>query len=295
MDIKQRYVYMVYREKSFTRAAEKLYISQPSLSAMIKKAELELGAPIFDRNAVPLGLTEAGEAYIDFLENIARCEETLNEKLWSLQNLVKGTVRLGGSNYVLSNIVPRILPEILSGYPGVHLDIIEENSFNLRRMLQEQAIDLVIDSFTMDDDTLVYHHLLNEQIMLAVPKKLCKKDLPPEDEVRSLLELPFILLKPENDMYERAQRYFAYYQASPGVLFELDQLMTALQYAESGLGCTFVTDTLFKYGKKAEHIQLLPIDSGIVPFRNLCIAHKKGKYVSSPCRLLIEEAVKVFS
>ena len=57
MDTRMRYIKTVYEQRSFTKAAEKLYISQPSLSAMVKKAESELGAAIFDRSANPLELT----------------------------------------------------------------------------------------------------------------------------------------------------------------------------------------------------------------------------------------------
>ena len=69
-----RYVYEVYRERSFSRAAQKLYISQPSLSLMIKKAEERVGSPLFDRSTMPIGLTEAGRQYIRAAEQIMEIE-----------------------------------------------------------------------------------------------------------------------------------------------------------------------------------------------------------------------------
>ena len=57
------YIYAVYEEKSFSRAAKKLFVSQPALSNMVKKAEKEIGAPIFDRSTIPLTVTPAGEYY----------------------------------------------------------------------------------------------------------------------------------------------------------------------------------------------------------------------------------------
>ena len=93
-----RYVKMVYEQGSFTKAAEKLFISQPSLSAMVKKTETELGAAIFDRSSTPLELTEAGQAYLEYIDATARNEALLNEKLWDIQNLNKGHICIGGSN-----------------------------------------------------------------------------------------------------------------------------------------------------------------------------------------------------
>ena len=71
----KKYIYEVYREKSFSKAAQNLYISQPSLSARIKKAEETIGFPIFDRSTSPLQLTEVGEVYIKAVEEIFRIEQ----------------------------------------------------------------------------------------------------------------------------------------------------------------------------------------------------------------------------
>ena len=66
------YVYAVWQEKSFSAAARKLFVSQPALSASVRKVERELGLPIFNRSTTPLQLTDAGRAYIDAAERIFR-------------------------------------------------------------------------------------------------------------------------------------------------------------------------------------------------------------------------------
>lgn len=316
MDGKLNYVYAVYQEGSFTRAAEKLYISQPSLSAMVKKAEQALGAVIFDRGTNPLELTEAGRAYIQYIERVRQCEEELNEKLWDIQHLTKGRVRLGGSNYVLSGIVPLILERILPKYPGIEIELVEEKSFTLEKMLQAGELDLVIDSFTPGegDAAQVYHHLLDEKILLAVPQgdpdnrtledcqltrdMILRGESParslPGEALEGLLSKPFILLRRENDMYQRAETIFRRVQIQPQVRLELDQLFTSLQYTKAGLGCSFVTDTLFRYGSHHQGICLYPLGEGAGTVRELCVVHKKGKYLSYACRLLIDTARQVF-
>ena len=69
------YVYTIYEEKSFSAAAKKLYMTQPALSAAVKKIEGELGLPIFDRSHSPLRLTDAGQAYIEAAEKILNTEK----------------------------------------------------------------------------------------------------------------------------------------------------------------------------------------------------------------------------
>ena len=71
----KKYVYEVYREKSFSKAAQNLYISQPSLSARIKQIEEQIGEPLFDRSTNPLQLTEIGKVYIEAAEEIFKIEQ----------------------------------------------------------------------------------------------------------------------------------------------------------------------------------------------------------------------------
>ena len=71
------YVYAVYKEKSFSRAAQKLFISQPALSAMVKKAEQEIGVLIFDRSTNPISLTTAGRYYINQAKEILRIQNEM--------------------------------------------------------------------------------------------------------------------------------------------------------------------------------------------------------------------------
>lgn len=314
MDTKMRYVQTVYEQRSFTKAAEKLCISQPSLSAMIKKTETELGAAIFDRSTVPLELTEAGRAYVEYIEETARNEARLNEKLWDIQNLNKGHIRIGGSNYILSNILPLVLQRMIPRYLGIVFETVEENSFSLRQMLLSGTLDLVIDSSSTEDRSLVYHDLFEERILVAVPagdpinarlaqhqitapeladamwKSCC---LPPE-LVSAVLKRPFVLLKSENDMYQRAGAVFRHYKLQPQVILRMDQLNTSLQCTAYGLGCSFVTDTLFRYGNGHPNICLYAIDAPSC-WRKLCIVHKKGKYISKVGKLFIQTAQEVFS
>lgn len=314
MDTRMRYIKMVYEQRSFTKAAEKLYISQPSLSAMIKKAEAELGTAIFDRSSTPLELTEAGQAYIEYIEATARNEALLNEKLWDIQNLNKGHICIGGSNYILSNILPLILRRMIPRYPGIVFETVETNSFLLHQMLLTGTLDLVIDSSSTEAPSLVYHDLFEEHILLAIPAadpindRLMQYQITPQqlavpgqerrclpsELARATLEHPFILLKSENDMYQRASAVFRHYKLQPQVLLQLDQLNTSLQYTVYGLGYSFVTDTLFRYGKNPPDICLYAVD---VPscWRKLCIVHKKGKYISKAGRLFIQTAQEIFS
>ena len=85
----------MYKERNFTRAAEKLFISQSSLSLTIKKAEQQIGAEIFDRGSKPLSLTEFGKAYIDACEQVLALRSDLENHVYDLNHLQKGSISIG--------------------------------------------------------------------------------------------------------------------------------------------------------------------------------------------------------
>jgi DNA-binding transcriptional LysR family regulator len=82
-----KYVYEVYKEKSFSKAAKKLFISQPALSNMVRKAEKEMGAPIFDRSTIPLTVTKEGAYYIRTVEKILFLERNLERYFQDIAGL----------------------------------------------------------------------------------------------------------------------------------------------------------------------------------------------------------------
>ena len=314
METKLRYVYEVYVEKSFTKAAQKLYIAQPSLSAMVKKVEAELGAAIFDRSASPLELTEEGKAFIEYIQQNLQNEDVLNEKLADIRKISTGRLRIGGSNYVLSSIMPQIIKKILPLYPGIKFELVEEHSFALRRLLENGELDLVIDSFDSQGNPFSCHKLFEERILLAVPPSdpinrslsafritgshIAAKDysdiLLPNELATQLLDKPFVLLKAENNMYQQAINTFRSFDIHPNIRLSLDQLITSLQYTEAGLGCSFVTDTLFRYGNQAYNVCLYAL-KGQYSHRDMSIVHKRNRYVSKAAQMFIQVAQGHFS
>ena len=89
------YVYCVYKERSFSKAAEKLHIAQPSLSAMIRKEEEQAGAPIFERKTRPVSLTPFGIEFIRGIEQIYELENHLHDMADELRTLQSGIVSIG--------------------------------------------------------------------------------------------------------------------------------------------------------------------------------------------------------
>ena len=103
------YVYEVYKSGSLSKAAEKLYITQPALSMAIKKIESSIGMTLFDRKVRPFQLTEAGWLYINAITRIKKIEAELTQRIGDINDLHTGHVRVGGSHYINGYILPPVL------------------------------------------------------------------------------------------------------------------------------------------------------------------------------------------
>ena len=290
---KARYVLAVYRAGSFTQAAEALYISQPCLSAAIKQIEAQVGARLFDRSTSFLHPTPIGLEYIKTAQEIVTLEEEFAAKASDFNSLLSGRIRVGGSNYVCSYVLPRVIEEFSKLYPHVSVEMTEEHSAHLEQMLSQGKLDVTVDSFDHDPKGCVYTPLLTEKILLAVPQnsksaqKTATHALLPSDlylgsksvndlkplSIEHFREEKFILLKPGNSMYEHAIRIFKENDVTPHIRLSLDQLSTSVLLCMQGNGCTFVTDTIFKYHKFDNGILLYNVTGSVT--RSFGVAHKK--------------------
>ena len=154
MDQEMKYVDAVYRCGSFSRAAQELFLTQPALSIAVAKTEARLGMPLFDRTAKPLRLTAAGELYLTKYREIRNLERELEQQLNDLSSLRTGRLRIGGSHYFNSYVLPPVLARFTEKYPGVRLELTETGADRLLSLLYDQEIDL---TFTTLMFIILYH------------------------------------------------------------------------------------------------------------------------------------------
>lgn len=295
----KEYVYEVYKTRSFSKAAANLYISQPSLSATVKKIEQRIGSPIFDRSTNPIQLTECGQKYIQYIERILDMEGEFQNQLNDLSELRTGNLTIGGSNLFSSYILPPLLTMFMKKYPLVHVDIIEANTKLLEKQLFTGNLDLVIDNYQFPDSIYSHHHFCLEHLILAVPagfgsnscltdKQLTAKDIINNKHLESstssvslkeFKEEPFLLLRSGNDTRERSELLFKAAQITPNVVLELDQQVTAYHVACYGMGITIISDTLIKKVPVDYRVVYYKLEEAIAA-RNIYFYHKSTKYIT---------------
>ncbi|MEF9839949.1 MAG: LysR family transcriptional regulator [Lachnospiraceae bacterium] len=293
------YIYEVYKEKSFSKAAKNLYISQPSLSASVKRIEQQIGTPLFDRSTNPIKLTDCGEAYIFAIEQIQGIEQDFQNYLADRNGLKVGKLTIGGSNLFSSYVLPPLISKYKERFPLIEIDLIEDSTSKLKELLQNGVLDLLIDNYVFSEDNFIKHLYRPEQLLLAVPKdisintsiKECQltltdikqhkhqKDDFPSVPLGLFEKEPFILLKTENDTRQRSLRICQEYGFQPHAILTLDQQVTAYNVTCSGMGISFISDTLAYNVLPHPDVVFYKLQ-GEAAHRNIYFYQKKNRYVT---------------
>ena len=295
----RNYVLEVNKERSFSKAAKNLFISQPALSATIRRIEEKIGENIFDRSTSPISLTSCGEEYIRIANEMNAAEEDFLAYVKNLKGLKTGKLILGGTNLNISYILPPILEEYQKDFPDIVVKLEEKNIVDLEKALDLGEIDFLVDSCDLDQNKFSTYIYQNECVILAIPKiyrcneklldyrlsrrdvildKHLKPDFPilPLDLVASE---KFILLNETTDTYKRVEALFAKYNIQPSVHLHLDQQSSAFSLARAGLGITFISDTLIKNSAFHPNLCYYKIDTN-ESSRHIQFHHKKGRHLS---------------
>jgi LysR family hydrogen peroxide-inducible transcriptional activator len=165
-----RYVIAVAREGSFTRAADSLFLAQPSLSVQVRKLEQELGANLFQRNGRGLVLTTAGEAFLEHAERALFEIDKAREQIEEVKGLRRGRVSLG----VLPSIGARLLPDILASfhrrYPDIEVTLLEQDvSGEFEQMVHAGQLDMAMIRMPQTRSDLCGRLLVREPMVVLVP------------------------------------------------------------------------------------------------------------------------------
>ncbi len=301
-------IYTVYQEGSISKAAQKLFISQPSLSVMIQKIEEDVGIPLFDRTCKPIRLTEAGQEYIKATEEILHIEKSFDNYLEACQQLQTGSLTIGSNQLLSSLVLPRYIGQFLAKYPNIHLNLVDDNSVVLENLAMSGQLDLVLDNHPLDKNIFEQHILRKEQLLLAVPKSfscnlgLENYQLTYEDvlngkhledschfaPLKSFADISYVAMTKQNDTRRRCDEIFHEAGIKPRIILEIDRLVTLYSFIEQGSAASIVSDTLVQYLQNhGENVVFYSVDSPHA-YRELYVSYKRNRYYSKTMEAFVQ-------
>lgn len=300
-----KYIYTIYEERSFSKAAKKLYISQPALSAMVKKVEKKIGFQLFDRETIPLTITKEGKYYIKCIENILEIESNMQKYFKDLEKLDTGNLVIGSSSFFCAFIIPKLIEKFKKKYPKVEIEVIEGNIKELKEGIENNTIDLILETaISESDENLKVYFYKNEHILLAVPSKwkvnenlkefqLTYNDIKgkkhldlntKEVSLKEFKKLPFITMKKGNDQYVRGLALCKKAGFIPKSIYKIDQIMTGYHIVLSTQSAAiFIRDLLIINEQNNQILTYYKLDSSL-SIRPIYFATKKNKYLTNICK-----------
>lgn len=302
-----RYVYAVYQEMSFSKAAKKLFLSQPSLSNAVRKVEERLGFPIFDRDTNPIRLTEPGREYIKAVEAILAVESGFESYLSDLGELKTGSLTIGGTNFFISYVLPPLLSRFTQRYPAIQIELVEGTTAELSEKLKAGGLDLLIDNSVMDPAVYGKKRLQTEHLLLAVPARVpstsrvegyalnadavkAGKHLDADFEpapLKVFQDDPFLLLREGNDTRERAMNICRANHFTPHIRLELEQQITAYNLSCQGMGISFLGDSLIRSVPGAQGLLFYKLDHPDA-VREVSLDYGKNRYLSRAVTVFLD-------
>lgn len=177
---KRRAVLTVAKSESISKAAEQLYISQPSLTKRMQQLEAQLGVALFDHKSRPLKLSPAGELYYEYLTRSAVQEHALLLDLREAAEGRRGKLSVGAPANLAQSLFPAILPSFCRTFPNVSLSVVEATGAEIQTLIAGRQLDMAFAHIHIADTNVSYIPLSTEKIYLAArrPANLMDTDPP---------------------------------------------------------------------------------------------------------------------
>jgi len=259
-----RYFVAVAEEKSFNKAAERLFISQPPLSRQIRQLEEEIGVTLIDRDNRPLKLTEAGEFFYDHALQIIKKSDDLRAMTFR-KGSFDNSLSIGFVSSILYGILPKVIARFREVYPNIEIKLYELNSWQQTQSLVEGKIDVGYGRLLFEDASIRRLLLREERLVVAVPvkhrfaqeklKSIKLMDLTNEN----LLLYP---MAPRPSFIDYVLELFEARNLKANYFTEISELHMALGLVAAGEGLTIVPKTLEHL--RSQEVVYIPFEDSLL-------------------------------
>jgi len=265
------------RHGSFTRAAEELFITQPTVSSQIKQLTQSVGLPLFEQIGKRLYLTEAGKELLSTSQEIFSQLENFEMKVADLKGIKQGKLRLGAVS-TTKYFIPRLLGSFCQKYPGVDVSLKVTNHHLLEKRMMENEDDLYILSDLPEEIDLHSEAFLDNPLVVVASSDhplAREKNIP----IKRLCGEQFIMRENGSGTRTAIQHLFARYKVSVKVKLELGSNEAIKQAIAGGLGMSVLS--MHTLNSKLEDRELSILDVQHFPIeRRWYVSYLNGKQLS---------------
>lgn len=285
MDIKQMsYFAEVVKYQSFSKAAEVLYVTQPTISKAVKLLEEELGVSLLERSTKHVKLTDMGEVVFKRALKILKEVDDLSTELLDVTGLQKGHIKIGLPPMVGANFFPRVLAEFYKLYPNVSIELIEDGALTVAQSVGNGELDLGVGLLPIDESVLEYFPFVTDQLMLVVHPShgLTGKS---EVTISELCNEPFIFYREDFILHHRIREQCLKNGFELKIVYESSQWDFISKMVAANLGIALLPQTVCKE-LKHERVEVIPLALPGISW-NLGLTWRRDRYLSFATREFI--------
>ncbi len=279
MDFKQVEAFVfVAKYKSFSKAAEKLLLSQPTVSTHINTLEEDLGVKLFDRLSREVVLTEAGQIFFPYAVDMMDLRERSHESVKEFLNEISGNLRIGASTIIAEYIIPNLIKDFRDNYSKTYFNFSVDNSQAIIQRIADGILDIALVARKIPKKDLEYKLFFKDRIVLAVypDHPLSKRD---NIFLEEILDEEFIIREVGSGTRAAVEHSFkqkGYDFDSLKSVATFSTTHSVVQAVKSGLGIAFASETALKNKSYAGEVKGIPITDLVVE-KDIYVVYSKRR------------------
>jgi DNA-binding transcriptional LysR family regulator len=288
MDFEQlRTFQQVCRLKSFSKAAEKLGVTQPAISAQIRSLEKEVGSRLFDRDGGKVTYTAAGRLFEPFVEHCLQCQSHILVAVNELFRSARGEVSVSASEATSLYILPAVFAQYKKQYSRVSLNIVRSEHTRSLEAVMNRDVDFAIASLPVKDPRLVILPIYRDDIVLAVGPvhPLAMRAVVTLEEMQ---QFPLLLLK-QGRQRTQIDNFFDHRDVHPRIAMELDSSELLKRLICAGLGMGFLPRANVLDDEHAGLLKVIKVE-GMRLHRELALIYRKDKTLTHAAQAFLDIA-----
>lgn len=265
----------VAQHRSFSKAADALFLTQPSVTARIQSLERDLGESLFERNGRGVRLTEMGSAFLPYARRALKALQEGRDAIDGMRNLDIGTLKLGSALTVSTYVLPRILKRYCTSYPGVEVSVHTGRSEQVLQMVLSDDVHCALERTVHHPEIMTVPLYEDDLVLVAAPEHRLARD--GATSIEEIGREPLILFDKGSSYSQLIQGVFRQHGIVPRTLMELDTIEATKKMVEEGLGVALLPKVSTEREFASGTLTPITVTDATMPRRQISLIFRKNR------------------
>jgi DNA-binding transcriptional LysR family regulator len=289
MELNQLSVFCaVVEKKSFSRASEAVFLSQPTVSLQIRALEQELGTKLLDRRGKEVSLTGSGKVLFGYARKILQIADEAEQAIAQLKGLIMGEIIIGASTIPGEYILPGMLAGFKEKYPGIEINLAISDTKEIIRKVLDHEVEIGFVGQREKSEKLEFSSFSTEKLVLIAP---ASPPWLPHDTItmEELRNVPFIIRESGSgtrSSIERKLHEFGVKEADFNIVMRVGSTAAVKKSVESGAGASIISERAIENEIKLGLLKKVTIE-GLELEREFFIVQRRGRSLSPAAKALL--------